>query len=217
MRERKKDEGVSEVISFVMILAMLILAFAVWAMYAVPAGGERMEEIHTVNIQMEFSEFKSEIENVWLSNNPGVVRESVFVLSPDVAESGLQILAFPLTQASGTVSIQARSEGPAFTDGTGVVYRPLTMRYAGANVYTEAVDLRFFGLNNSVVSFGPGGEVRYVLPGSERYLVMVMEDTRLELSGTGRAVVEYRLLKVEEEKKGTESVWYCLFDVGVRK
>ena len=29
-----------------------------------------------------------------------------------------------------------------------------------------------------------------MLPGSERYLVMVMEDTRLELSGTGRAVVE---------------------------
>ena len=39
----------------------------------------------------------------------------------------------------------------------------------------------------------------------------------LELSGTGRAVVEYRLLRVGEEKKGTESVWYCLFDVGVRK
>ena len=36
---------VSEVISFVMILAMLVVMFIVLALYAVPAGGEQMEGI----------------------------------------------------------------------------------------------------------------------------------------------------------------------------
>ncbi|MCQ2356781.1 MAG: hypothetical protein MJ014_07240, partial [Methanocorpusculum sp.] len=51
-----KDEGVPEVISFVLILAMLIIAFNLLAMYAVPAGGEQMEEVHNVNIQLQFSD-----------------------------------------------------------------------------------------------------------------------------------------------------------------
>lgn len=60
----KKDEGVSEVISFVLILAMLIIAFSLWALYAVPAGGEQMEEVHNGNIQLQFSNLKTGIEKV---------------------------------------------------------------------------------------------------------------------------------------------------------
>lgn len=103
----KKDKGVSEVISFVLILAMLIIAFSLWALYAVPAGGEQMEEVHNVNIQLQFSDLKMGIENVWLSNSTGVIRESVLMLGPDISENGLEILSFPLIRASGTLRIEA--------------------------------------------------------------------------------------------------------------
>ncbi len=139
----RKDEGVSEVISFVLILAMLIIAFSLWALYAVPAGGEQMEEVHNVNIQLQFSDLKTGIENVWLSNSTGVIRESVLMLGPDISESGLEILSFPLTRASGTLRIEADVSNQTLSGG--VSYSPLVIRYVSANAYVEDMDLLYWG------------------------------------------------------------------------
>ncbi|MDU9376118.1 hypothetical protein McpSp1_07080 [Methanocorpusculaceae archaeon Sp1] len=205
---RKSDEGISEVISFVLILAMLILAFTIWTLYAVPAGGERMEEIHTANIQMQFSDFKSGVENVWIANSTGVVRESVFMLGPDVSESGLEILSFPLTKASGTLSVTADTNAGQ-VGVNGASYRPVLVRYSGKNVYTSDLTLEYSGHNNSMKAYGPSGNLLYVLPGSDQYKVLVPEGTKSEVSGNGRAVIEYRLIANETNS-------YYLFDMGVR-
>ncbi|MDV0442459.1 hypothetical protein [Methanorbis furvi] len=209
MAMRKPDEGISEVISFVLILAMLILAFTIWTLYAVPAGGERMEEIHTANIQMQFSDFKSGVENVWIANSTGVVRESVFMLGPDVSESGLEILSFPLTKASGTLSVTANTSMGPLVHVDGVAdYWPVVVRYSGKNVYTSDLTLEYSGYDNSVKAYGPSGNLLYVLPGSNQYKVLVPEGTKSEISGNGRAVIEYRLV-------GNETNNY-LYNMGVR-
>ncbi|MDV0442683.1 hypothetical protein [Methanorbis rubei] len=207
MAVRKYDEGVSEVISFVMILVMLILAFTIWTLYAVPAGGERMEEIHTANIQMEFSEFKSGVENVWIANSTGVVRESVFMLGPDVSESGLEILSFPLTRASGKLSITANMSADSKVIAE-VVCRPVLVRYSGVNAYTSDLTLVYSGSDNSVRAYGPSGNLLYVLPGSDQYKVFVSEGTKSENSGNVRAVIEYRLIDSKDSN--------YLFHMGVR-
>lgn len=206
----ERDAGVSEVISFVMILAMLIAAFTVWALYAIPAGGEQMEDVHTANIQMEFSAFKSGVENVWIAKSTGVVRESVFSLGPSPAESGMEILSFPITRASGTLSVTA---GIPVSDEKASGYYYPEVVYRGANVYTDAVHLVFSGRNNSVTAFGPQGDVLYTLPGSDQFRVVVPEGLMSEVSGNGRAVIEYRLVDVIA---GEDDVQYCVFRMGVR-
>ena len=208
----ERDAGVSEVISFVMILAMLIVAFTVWALYAVPAGGEQMEDIHTANIQMEFSAFKSGVENVWIANSTGVVRESVFSLGPNPAESGMEILSFPITRAAGTLSVTVNNSQGAVTKDDVTYYYP-EVTYRGANAYTDAVHLVFSGWNNSVTAFDPRGNVLYTLPGSDQFRVVVPEGTKSEVSGNGRAVIEYRLVDVIA---GKDNVYYCVFRMGVR-
>ncbi|MDE2518823.1 MAG: hypothetical protein O0X93_08835 [Methanocorpusculum sp.] len=204
-----RDAGVSEVISFVVILAMLILAFSIWALYAIPAGGEQMEEIHTAKIQMEFSEFKSGVENVWIANSTGVVRESVFLLGPDAADSGMELLSFPITRAAGTLSVSA-GEGVTVNDGK---YCYAEVTYRGTNAYTDNVYLHYSGGNNSLRAFGPAGNVLYTLPGSDQFRVVVPEGTKSEVSGNGRAVIEYRLVDVIPDEG---NVFYCVFEMGVR-
>lgn len=209
----RKDEGVSEVISFVLILAMLIVAFSLWAIYAVPAGGEQMEEVHNVNVQLQFSDLKTGIENVWLSNSTGVIRESVLMLGPDISESGLEILSFPLTRASGTLRIEAdESNRITFED---VTYSPLVIRYVSANAYVEDMDLLYWGGDGSVTV---SGSTSYTLTGHQNHRVMVragMEDQIL--SGQGRAVVEYRMVKTFVAKYSSEidADWH-VFEVSVR-
>lgn len=211
MNVSKRDAGVSEVISFVMILSMLIIAFSLWALYAVPAGGEQMEEIHTVSIQMQFAEFKSGVENVWIANSTGVMRESVFWLGPDAADSGMEILSFPLTRAAGTLSVAAVTKvvDPRVS---GEYYYP-EVTYRGANAYTDDVFLRYHGENNTVTAFGPAGNLLYRLPGSDQFRVVVTKGTKSEVSGNGRAVIEYRLVDVIA---GADHVYYYVFDMGVR-
>lgn len=211
MNVSKRDAGVSEVISFVMILSMLIIAFSLWVLYAVPAGGEQMEEIHTVSIQMQFAEFKSGVENVWIANSTGVMRESVFWLGPDAADSGMEILSFPLTRAAGTLSVAAVTKvvDPRVS---GEYYYP-EVTYRGANAYTDDVFLRYHGENNTVTAFGPAGNLLYRLPGSDQFRVVVKKGTKSEVSGNGRAVIEYRLVDVIA---GADHVYYYVFDMGVR-
>lgn len=210
MKVSSRDAGVSEVISFVMILAMLIIAFSFWALYAVPAGGEKMEEIHTADIQMEFSNFKSGVENVWVANSTGVVRESVFYLGPDPSKSGMEILSFPITRAAGTLSVAATSSAVTIA-GERYYYAEVT--YRGANAYTDDVFLHYHGENNTVTAFGPAGNLLYRLPGSDKFRVVVPSGTRSEVSGNGRAVIEYRLADVIA---GADGVCYCVFEMGVR-
>lgn len=204
-----RDAGVSEVISFVVILAMLILAFSIWALYAIPAGGEQMEEIHTAKIQMEFSEFKLGVENVWIANSTGVVRESVFLLGPDAADSGMELLSFPITRAAGTLSVSAGEVTPEIN---GRSYRYAEVTYRGTNAYTDNAYLHYSGGNNSLRAFGPAGNVLYTLPGSDQFRVVVPVGTKSEVSGNGRAVIEYRLVNVIPE----DNVSYCVFEMGVR-
>ncbi|MCZ0863535.1 hypothetical protein [Methanocorpusculum vombati] len=212
MNVSNRDSGVSEVISFVMILAILIIAFSLWALYAVPAGGEQMEEIHTVSIQMQFAEFKSGVENVWIANSTGVMRESVFRLGPDAADSGMEILSFPLTRAAGTLSVATNISIVATTKGDTKYYYP-EVTYRGVNAYTDDVFLRYHGGNNTVTAFGPAGNLLYRLPGSDQFRVVVKEGTKSEVSGSGRAVIEYRLVDVIA---GAGNVYYCVFEMGVR-
>jgi hypothetical protein len=209
---RGRDEGVSEVISFVMILAMLIIAFSIWALYAVPAGGEQMEEIHTASIQMQFSEFKSGVENAWIANSTGVMRESVFMLGPDVVDSGMELLSFPITRAAGTLSVAANST-PVVVNDDGSSYSYAEVTYRGANSYTDRVFLQYHGGDNSVTSFGPAGNVLYRLPGSGQFRVVVPSDTKSEVAGNSRAVIEYRLVDVIA---GGMNEYYCVFEMGVR-
>lgn len=215
---RSSDAGISEVISFVMILAMLIMAFTILTLYAVPAGGAQMEEIHNTHIQLQFSEFKSGIENAWISDNsavgsddtPGVTRESVFTLGPSVSDSGLEILSFPLTRAAGTLTVRA---GTPAAEDDGKTYSYAEVSYAGSNAYVKDLDLMYWGWNNSL-TVREEGRVLYVLPGSDRYKVVVRSDLKSQVSGSGRAVIEYRLVKVIPAQEG--GVYYYVFDMGVR-
>jgi hypothetical protein len=82
---------------------------------------------------MQFAEFKSGVENVWIANSTGVMRESVFRLGPDAADSGMEILSFPLTRAAGTLSVATNTSIVATTKGDTTYYYYPEVTYRGAN------------------------------------------------------------------------------------
>lgn len=139
------------------------------------------------------------------------------MLGQDISESGLEILSFPLTRASGTLRIEADvSNKITFEEEEGVRYSSLVIRYVSANAYVEDMDLLYWGGDGSVTV---SGATSYNLTGHQNHRVMVrtnMEDQIL--SGQGRAIVEYRMVKtfVAMDPSFVINADWHVFEVSVR-
>ena len=76
------DSGLSEVVSVALILTVLIVIIALWALIAFPIMGTNAEQVHNNDVFLEFTQMKANVDTVWLSNSTGITRQAVFTLSP---------------------------------------------------------------------------------------------------------------------------------------
>ena len=104
------------------------------------------------------------------------------MLGPDISESGLEILSFPLTRASGTLRIgvdENVSNRITFEEVT----HSLLVIYVSANAYVEDMDLLYWGGDGSVTV---SEATSYSLAGHQNHRVMVRTDMKDQiLSGQG--------------------------------
>jgi hypothetical protein len=209
---KKTDSGLSEVVSSVLVLTIVIVAITLIALIALPIMGENEERVHNGDVLIEFANMKADVDTAWLSNNTGVTRQAVFTLSPFGDKT--EITMFPNlfgVLSSGTVSLTHGAD--TFNYG-GVTYVPVIITYTASNMYADDIELVYSGEDGGSLSQNSNK----ILPGSEingvgSYIIVVKaSDEEQSLGGNEIITLEYRLDTIVPYG----SDYLCVFDMVLR-
>ncbi len=145
MNKHTADDGVAEVIGFILIIALIVAVAAVWILVYIPAQGNAVETEHARLVTEEIADIKYGIDLLWTTEQTGM--NASRVISPSPVEgteiSGLLFLSPPV--GTGTISV---SPGTNFTvvhsGGTVFVYS-MKIAYNSANYYAPDTRIVYDG------------------------------------------------------------------------
>ncbi len=181
MNKHTADDGVAEVIGFVMIIALIVAVAAVWILAYIPAQGNAVETEHARLVTEEIADIKYGIDLLWITGKTDVTLSRLISPSPvqgtDI--SGLLFLSPPL--GTGTVTV---GEGTAFKVGNDII-KALKITYDSANYYASDIRLVYDG---GAVFFTEGDEDLSV------FLAPSIGDSRLVLVSVSNTVPEQQIL-----------------------
>lgn len=110
-----RELALSEVIGFVLILAILTAAFSLYLVYGVPVQGRENEISHMNDIKDQFVSYKLGVDSLWTNDQTGLALSSSFPLGT-AAQSAQGTSGFlPVLQpigSSGTLAINLRTAEP---------------------------------------------------------------------------------------------------------
>jgi hypothetical protein len=108
MSGRVTDDGLSEVIGFILIIAIIVILGSLYMTYVVPSQGRDAEIQHMQNVEKFFTDFKMNIDALWYNNQIGVSFNQILYLGTGGQTSAGAFSIFPIMQpvsSSGRVSI----------------------------------------------------------------------------------------------------------------
>ena len=136
----KCDEGVSEMVSLVLILGVVLAVSAIAAAVIIPGYAAEKESQHQIMLEDEFSSLKTGIDFLWLTGAYNSEKALLFSLSADHAASGkLEVGSVPLeiTADEGTSSLELLEV--TYADGGVMQYRYLGgALYKGESLFVPA-------------------------------------------------------------------------------
>jgi len=206
------DSGLSEVVSVALILTVLIVIIAMWALIAFPIMGTNAEQVHNGDVFLEFAQMKADVDTVWLSNSTGITRQAVFTLSP--AADRTEVTMFPnllLAASFGEVSLKHGQSYPY----NGETYAAVQLVYTSSNMYAEEINITYDG-----GTLRQNGQV--ILPGSDsgvkRYVVVVntTEVPEAIIGGSGVVTLNYQLEKIIVRPSSSSEPSLCVFWMEMR-
>jgi len=109
------ENGLSEVVGFVLILGVLVLVFSLYLTYGVPAQGRENEILHMNDIKDQFVTYKISLDSLFNNNEVGSAVSNSFTLGTAGGYSQGTISFIPIMSpvaSSGTVSINQRTTDP---------------------------------------------------------------------------------------------------------
>ncbi|WP_342677298.1 hypothetical protein [Methanofollis sp. UBA420] len=119
MHSPQDEDALSEVVGFVLLLGVLVLALSVYLLYAVPAEGRENEIAHMNMVKDRFTDYKIALDSLWINKQTGVTLSTAFDLGTGAAATEGGGLALPLlspVRSSGAVEV--RSDAGAVTIAT---------------------------------------------------------------------------------------------------
>ena len=133
MASEWQETALSEVIGFILILAIITAAASLYIVYVVPAQGREAEIRHMEYISSEFTGYKIGIDSLWINDREDVtISRTVSLGTLGVTTQG-SFLNLPLFQpygSSGTMVVNGRGDTigyevvGAVTEGSGSNYNP---------------------------------------------------------------------------------------------
>ncbi|WP_054848041.1 hypothetical protein [Methanoculleus chikugoensis] len=90
-----RDDGLSEVVGFVLILALIVVALSLYQIYGVPAAGRENEIAHMNQVKDRFIDYKIVLDSLWLNNRNGVLLSTAFDLGTGAGATGGSAFALP--------------------------------------------------------------------------------------------------------------------------
>jgi hypothetical protein len=113
MVDSRRDDAISEVIGFVLIIALIAIIASLYLTYVVPATGRDLEIAHMDIVQNQFLDYKSTVDSLWINNQYNTQVSSPFTLGTNPGSSQGSFVNMPLFQpvtSGGTMVVNGRDE-----------------------------------------------------------------------------------------------------------
>jgi len=124
MAHRNNDLGLSEVIGFVLLLALLIAAISLWMTYVVPAQGREQEISHMNYVGERFLDYKIAADSLWINDETGVTDSTLITLGSRGGNTQTSGLFLPLMQpigSSGLLVTNTASDTITVSNSSGLI------------------------------------------------------------------------------------------------
>ncbi len=135
-----RDDALSEVVGFVLILALIVVALSLYQVYGVPAAGRENEIAHMNQVKDRFVDYKIALDSLWVNERNGVLLSTAFDLGTRGGATAGSAFTLPiLTPAGSGGTVTAKSGGANLTiepAGKPPVTIPLgSLSYQSSNNY----------------------------------------------------------------------------------
>jgi len=113
MMQRQRERGLSEIVGFVLILAAIVIAVALYAVYGIPAQGREGEISHMNDVKDRFVEFKVNLDSLISNRQCGTSIGTSFTLGTGGAATTGSFSIIPILEpakASATLALNQRAE-----------------------------------------------------------------------------------------------------------
>ena len=217
------DHGLSEVIGFVLILALIIVAISIWMTYVVPAEGRKQEISHMDYVGDWFLDFKISADSLWMNKEIGVTDSSTLTLGSKEGNTQTSGLFLPMMQpigSSGSLAINNTLDTITVTTGNNQSYViPMSsLTYQSANNYwiQQEYYYQLGGIFLSQDINGATGVTNIVSPLISIYNVsntaaVVIVPVRLNgggtIAGDGNARLNFRLQEQPDYAVSNPTKW----------
>lgn len=115
IRGRDSESGLSEVVGFVLIIALLMAVFSLYLTYGVPAQGRENEILHMDTVKDQFIDYKIGLDALANNNKVGTTVSNSFTLGSESAYTEGVMAFIPIMKpvsSGGTFSINRRTTVP---------------------------------------------------------------------------------------------------------
>lgn len=109
----RSDRAISEVIGFILIIALIAIIASLYLTYVVPSIGRDMEIAHMDVIQEQFLDYKTTVDSLWLNGQYNIQVSSPFTLGTNPGSTQGSFVNMPLFQpvtSGGTLVVNGRNE-----------------------------------------------------------------------------------------------------------
>ena len=112
MPSRLRDDALSEVIGFILILALIAALASLYLTYVVPAQGREGEIKHMAGINDQFLGYKTAIDSLWINDQTNVPISRTFTLGTitGTTQGSFVIPIFQPYPSSGSMVVNGRGE-----------------------------------------------------------------------------------------------------------
>jgi hypothetical protein len=135
-----RENALSEVVGFILILAVIVSALSIWMTYVIPVNGRNAEIIQMNAVKDQFTNYKISLDSLWLNNQTGTTLSTSINLGTGDGSNqagGLFLWLLNPVPSSATLSIQNPGDTIKVTSssGTNQTFTPGRMSYISNNNY----------------------------------------------------------------------------------
>lgn len=223
MSSRNREEALSEVVGFIMLLALVVAALAIYQIYAVPSQG-RVEEIdHMNDVKDRFTDYTFLLDSLWINDRKGASLGMVFPMGTRgiTAQAGFLQVMQPVGSSGSLLVDEDKGTFTLTASGLdGQISFPLgALIYQSDNNYW--VQQTYYSQGGGVFLKQDGGVVNLIPPSisvfnvNNSYVQVNVTPVRLygsgTISGTSPVLVETRMKAVPVyDTDGTRHKWVTI-------
>ena len=108
-----RERGLSEIVGFILILAAIVIAFALYATYGIPAQGREGEIAHMNEVRDRFVEYKVNLDSLWSNRQCGTAIGTSFTLGTGGGATTGSFSILPIlspARSAATLALNQRAE-----------------------------------------------------------------------------------------------------------